>query len=142
MDRGASPSALLGLALSVALYVCCLPFYSFCVNGRCSDWPSWGVLVFGWLGIAASPANFLWAANPLLLLGWLCIAAGDKRIALYLSVSSLILSVAFLGMNKVVTSEGGTPYPITGVKLGYWFWLASTGVSAIASMMMPRRQSA
>jgi hypothetical protein len=131
------------LAASVALYVSCLPFYSFCVARSCTDWPSWSVLVFGWLGLflGGSLANVVWFANPILFFAWIAILIGGRTAATYASGFALLLAAGFPAMKTVVTNEAGILVPITGVKLGYWLWLGSICVGVIASVMRSQAPS-
>jgi hypothetical protein len=123
------------LAFSVVLFLACLPFDSFCINGSCSGWPSWGVLAFGFLGISASPANMIWIANPLLITSWLATFRRWTLFPLLLGGSALVLALTFLFAKTAVTNEGGIPFPITGYRTGYWLWLASMTMACIAALL-------
>jgi hypothetical protein len=124
------------LAISVALFSISLPLESFCVSGHCSDWPSWGVLAFGVFGTGISAANWTWLANPLLLLSWWAIFRRSALLAMLLSVTAMVTALAFLLAKTVITNEAGIPFPITGYRGGYWFWLASMAMSCAASVLL------
>ncbi len=123
-------------ALSVLLYIACLPFSSFCTGtSGCNDHPSWSVLVLGWLG-GGGWSNWTWWANPILFLGWLCFAfsaTAAKRWAAALSYFSLSLALSFLLAKTVVTNEGGVALNIVSYELGYWLWIASMGCFAFSA---------
>jgi hypothetical protein len=124
------------LATSITLFVIALPLESFCVSGNCSDWPSWGVLAFGALGMGASTANCAWVANPLLLMAWFAIFRRSALLAILPGVAALIAAVAFLFAKTVITNEAGLPFPVTGYRAGYWFWLASMVMSCVAALWL------
>jgi hypothetical protein len=129
------------LILSVALYLLCLPFDTFCVSGQCSRWPGWGVLLFGPLGLLVSVTNWTWLANPFLFGAWLGLAIGGKLpsvtsgvAALALSLTALVIAVSFLFQRQIMTNEGGILFPITGYRIGYWIWLSSIAVCCFGCM--------
>jgi len=121
------------LVLSVGLYAACLPLDPFSVQGHPSGWPSWSILLIGWLPLAA--ANLAWLANPLLLTAWYSIFTQGGKQAKSLSLLSLIAAGSFLLMRTVVNNEGGIPVPITGYNSGYWLWLTSIGVALLAAFV-------
>ncbi|MGJ4953958.1 hypothetical protein [Bradyrhizobium sp. HKCCYLS20291] len=116
--------------LSILLYAACLPCESFCVDGRCSGWPSWSVLVFGFWPL--SLANLTWTANPILIVAWTFgLAKIDAILTAVLSASALMIGASFLLANSVITNEAGIPNSITGYGTGYWLWLASMMTTCI-----------
>lgn len=127
------------LWVSIALYVASLSQETFCASGNCSGWPGYGILLFGILGIGGSLANVTWIANPILFLSWLFIWQRDRRLSLAFSGAALIVAAAFMLMPNVVNNEGGVAVPITGLRLGYWLWLASMVVAVLAA---PTRSNA
>jgi hypothetical protein len=123
------------LILSILLYGACLPFDAFCVSGECSQWPSYGILFFGALGLPGSFANLTWIANPILFLSWVTRATQQKVQACVYSFTALIIAMSFLLDRTVVTNEGGIPFPITGYKIGYWIWLTSMAAICLSSLI-------
>ena len=135
------PLSRIFLLLSLALYVACLPFDTFCVPTGCDNWPSWATLLFGWLMTDAGSANSTWFANPLLFVGWLGMLKPFRRynpgkiIAALAGYAALALTVSFYFAETVVSNEGGIAQPITGYGLGYWLWVASAAAFAIAATL-------
>jgi hypothetical protein len=114
------------LIISVLLYVVCLPFDAFCVSHQCSNWPAWGILIFGPLGLpSGAVANWTWLANPALFSAWIFQFVGERLVAAILGFIACAIAVSFLFLRDVVTNEGGVPFPITGYRVGYWIWLSS-----------------
>ena len=125
------------LLASAMLYVACLPLESFCVNGSCSDWPGWGLLVFGWLGVVTGhPSDLTWLANPLLFAAWPLILAQRRRAAISCAVPALTVSVSFFMFGDVVSNEAGIVMPVTGLRAGYWLWIASIGSACFAAVFL------
>jgi hypothetical protein len=127
------------LALSGVLYVACLPWDAFCVHDSCSNWPSWSILAFGFIPFAASPANLAWFANPALFMAWVLVFRRKRWPARLLSLASLAIAVSFLLMSKVASDESGNLSVITGYRIGYWLWLASTGVAVASALPLSKR---
>src|SRR5215471_967366 len=126
------------LILSMAAFVICMPMDSFCVSGTCSGWPSWSVLLLGWLEtfdiLHVGPFVALcWYANVYLFLSWAAVSM-RSRLALVFSALAVALSVSFLLGRDVVSNEGGVALPITGVAAGYWLWVASASLSVLSSL--------
>ena len=131
--------ALFALGLSLGVYVACLVPESFCVEGLCGEWPGYGILLFGFLAVPLSWANAAWLANPLLFLAWIATGLGRKTPAVALSVAALVLAASFMLAGTVVTNEAGLPFPITGLRLGYWLWLGSTAIALVAAMLCAKQ---
>jgi len=94
---------------------------SFCVSSNCNHWLSWGVLVFGFFGMASAyPTNFIWLGNPLLFSSWLKILLRERPPAVACSCAAFGLGSVFLVVTKDLVSESGTPDLITGYGAGYW----------------------
>jgi hypothetical protein len=117
------------LLLSFILYAACLTREAFCVAGSCSDWPAWSILLFGVLG-----GHISWFANPLLIACWLAALFGRRLAAIILGLAALGLAVSFQFETTVITNEAGIANPITGLKEGYWLWLASMVTACIAAV--------
>lgn len=129
--------AFLVLLASILVYIACLSQDSFCVNGSCSDWPGWGVLMLGWIEGAIHPrAGVSWYANPVLYVAWFFISRADRKKALRFSVAALLLAAWFLLVRNVAVSEQGALSDVTGYALGYWLWLASTGLAVVAALLV------
>lgn len=117
------------LLLSAILYAACLTQDAFCVAGSCSDWPAWSILLFGVLG-----GHMSWFANPLLFACWLATFFGRNVAAIILGLAALGLAAAFQFETTVITNEAGFANPLTGLKEGYWLWLASMAAACIAAV--------
>lgn len=115
------------LLLSVILFAASLTQDAFCVSGICSDWPGWSILLFGALGHTS------WFANPLLAASWIAALFARRLPALILSLAALGLAGSFLFETSVITNEAGMANPVTGLREGYWLWLASMAMAVIAA---------
>lgn len=129
------------LYLSLALYVVCLPFNTFCVPTGCDNWPSWATLLFGWILAGDGGANSTWLANPLLFLGWAVMLKPHWRfnpgriVGALSGYAALALTIAFYYAETVVSNEGGIAQPITGYGFGYYAWVASAAAFAVAGTL-------
>jgi len=115
------------LAFSVILFAASLTQDAFCVSGICSDWQGWSVLLFGALGHTS------WFANPLLLASWIAALFARRLPAMVLSLAALSLATSFMFETSVITNEAGMANPVTGLREGYWLWLASMAMAATAA---------
>jgi hypothetical protein len=115
------------LVLSVILFAASLRQDAFCVSGICSDWQGWSILLFGALGHTS------WFANPLLGVSWIATLLARRIPALILSLAALALAGSFMFETTVITNEAGMANPITGLREGYWLWLASMGFGVVAA---------
>lgn len=123
-----NPTTRVALLLSVILFAASLTQDAFCVSGICSDWPGWSILLFGALGHTS------WFANPLLAASWIAALFARRLPALVLSLAALGLAGSFLFETTVVTNEAGMANPVTGLREGYWLWLASMGFGVVAAV--------
>lgn len=122
------------LGISIGLYVLSLTQNAFCVDGNCSGWPGYGILLFGALGLfTLNPANFAWIANPILFVAWGCLWGGRGKAAVQFGIAAFLIAFLFLLMPSVVIGEDGMPRPRTGLRLGYFLWLASMGAAVVAA---------
>jgi len=131
------PSRKASLALllaSVAVYVAALFHDAFCVEGRCSDWPSWTILLFGALALGGTLANLAWLANPVLFAAWILTWFGERVAAVVTALAALALASSFILQKTVVVNEAGLDQAITGLERGYWLWLASTAIACAAAV--------
>jgi hypothetical protein len=115
------------LVLSVILFAASLRQDAFCVSGICSDWQGWSILLFGAL------SHTSWFANPLLGVSWIATLLARRIPALILSLAALALAGSFMFETSVITNEAGMANPITGLREGYWLWLASMGFGVVAA---------
>ncbi|TAJ85022.1 MAG: hypothetical protein EPO41_28335 [Reyranella sp.] len=115
------------LVLSVILFAASLTQDAFCVSGICSDWPGWSILLFGALGHTS------WFANPLLAASWIAALFSRRVPALILAFAALGLAGSFMFETNVITNEAGMANPVTGLREGYWLWLASMGFGVVAA---------
>ena len=122
-----SKTARVALMLSVILFAASLTQDAFCVSGICSDWQGWSVLLFGALGHTS------WFANPLLGVSWIATLFARRIPALILSLAALALAGSFMFETSVITNEAGMANPVTGLREGYWLWLASMGFGVVAA---------
>lgn len=122
-----SPTARVALMLSVILFAASLTQDAFCVSGICSDWPGWSILLFGALGHTS------WFANPLLGASWIAALFARRIPALILALAALLLAGSFMLETSVITNEAGMANPVTGLREGYWLWLASMVFAVIAA---------
>lgn len=113
--------------LSVILFAASLRQDAFCVSGICSDWQGWSILLYGALGHTS------WFANPLLLASWIAALFARRLPALVLSLAALGLAGSFMFETSVITNEAGMANPITGLRGGYWLWLASMGAGVVTA---------
>lgn len=122
-------TARIALMLSVILFAASLTQDAFCVSGICSDWPGWSILLFGVLGHTS------WFANPLLLASWVAALFARRVPALLLALAALALAGSFMFETTVITNEAGMANPVTGLREGYWLWLASMAMGALAAFL-------
>jgi len=115
------------LMLSVILFAASLTQEAFCVSGICSDWRGWSILLFGAVGHTS------WFANPVLGASWIATLYSRRLPALILALAALALAGSFLFETAVITNEAGMSNPVTGLREGYWLWLASTAMASIAA---------
>jgi hypothetical protein len=120
------------LVASAILFAASLMRDAFCVSGICSDWPGWSILLFGALGHTS------WFANPLLLASWIAALFARRLPALLLSLAALALAGSFMFETSVITNEAGMANPVTGLREGYWLWLASMVFAVIAASFARR----
>ena len=123
-----SPLARVSLMLSVILFAASLTQDAFCVSGICSDWQGWSILLFGALGHTS------WFANPLLGFSWIATLSARRVPALILSLAALLLAGSFMFETSVITNEAGMANPVTGLREGYFLWLASMALGALAAL--------
>lgn len=122
-----SKTARVALLLSVILFAASLTQDAFCVSGICSDWPGWSILLFGVLGHTS------WFANPLLGASWIATLFARRIPALILALAASLLAGSFMFETSVITNEAGMANPVTGLREGYFLWLASMVMAVIAA---------
>ena len=119
------------LAISILLYIISLTQVAFCTD-RCRD--AFEVVLLGWLAALFGGAALTWIANPILWGSWLIFKKQPKD-SLIASIVAFIISLSFLGCDRIIEDEAGHKNPILSYQLGYWFWLASFGAMAIANIL-------
>lgn len=130
------------LAFATVVYVAALAQDEvFCVAGKCDDWPGYAVLLFGILAVGDDPGSMAWFANPLAFVAWITILIGRRIPAVVLSIAALAFAAAFMLARTIVTNEGGIANPVTGLRLGYWLWLASLVITCLAAATATRSGS-
>jgi len=135
------------ILLSMAAYGICMPMDSFCVSGRCGDWPSWSVLLLGWLETLSirDVGPFVavsWYANGLLFLSWAGFWMQNRRWSAICGAGAAAASLSFLLGKNVVSNEGGVAAPITGVAAGYWLWVGSALLALLSGLYRGHREAA
>ena len=127
------------LLLSLVVYAAALAQEeAFCVDGQCANWPGYAILLFGALALGDNPANMAWLANPLLLAAWIAAWMGRRGPAFIVGFAALVLAVSFSFAKTVIANEAGIASSVTGLRLGYWLWLASMAVSCAAAALAGR----
>jgi hypothetical protein len=121
------------LPLSLVLYLVCLLFNAFCIEG--SDWPGYGALFLGLGGLLApSVGNLTWLANPFLFGCWIAVLWDSRTAAIYLGLAAMAFSAMFLVAGTVVGEKGHMD--ITCFGPGYWLWLTSIAAASISAFLI------
>ena len=120
---------------SIALFAVCLVNDGYYIDGPDPRaWaPSWGLLLFGWIGIFSG--TVAWLANPVMFLAWIKFFSGRYRTATLFAAIAAALILSFLLTKTVVSSETPTYSKVVGYGVGYWFWLASAVALLIGSLL-------
>lgn len=140
--------------LSLVLYALSLTQTAYCA-GDCTS--GIGALLLGPLGIMVEVSNllsyvldtisgssveftnpigatFIWLANPLWLLA-LVLFVINKKTSLIFSIISLLTMLTFLACSNVIQSnESGGYTAIAYIGPGYWLWVLSAAVIALAAI--------
>lgn len=128
---------IVALILSILLFIISLTQPAFYIDR--SDPDGWansiGLLLIGWTGTLAGGAGLAWLANPLLLFSWIFFFKKPK-VSLRLSVIATFFAASFLMFHKILTDEAGNYSTITVRKAGYWFWLSSTSLFSLCSILL------
>ena len=124
--------------ISIVLFVASLTQIAFTTQKTDDpEYSSLFVFGLGWAGFLAGNtlAVVLWLANPLYLLAIILGFRGKHMVAFASSFTSFIMAVAFPFIEGIATSESGAGpfYPITRLNAGYWLWMSSIIVLAIAN---------
>jgi hypothetical protein len=99
-------------------------------------WPSWAVLLFGWLGMAKL-SNIAWLANIFIFVSWRNIVMKNKIYAIFYSILSIIFTLIFIVTYKDNSGVGGDlRMDITTINIGYYLWLASAVAAFIGSLFV------
>jgi len=120
------------LALSLALYIASLvlPVYQTAAFGGLKSIYGFEALLAGPLGFIVG--HFSWAANLLLWASWAKVSGEDRGAALLLACLAVVVALQFLMGKTISAGYDAVPYrPV----VGYYVWLASMGVAAIAARL-------
>lgn len=90
------------------------------------------ILGMGWLGLI--DLHFSWYANAFLLLSYL--NADKTRISAAFGLAAFLLALSFLGYEKIIVSELPSYAEITAYGWGYFLWIMSIGIFAIAQLFL------
>jgi hypothetical protein len=110
------------IIVSILLFFISCFYICYCTTDRCRT--SIEALLIGWLAIFDGGPGMAWIANPLLLITWILFSK-RHRLALFFSIVTALISLSFLGYNKIIDNEGGTINSIIKIGPGYWLWLSS-----------------
>jgi hypothetical protein len=101
-------------------------------------WPGWAALLLGFIGVIGW--HFSGYANAFLWLSWASLRSARSVRALSFALVALVLAATFLLGHSIPTGSGGdSAYTI---QLGYWVWLLSIGLTAIAAYAQHRATNA
>ena len=125
------------ITISLFIYAVCLSMDSICTTDGCSNWPAWGILLFGWIVMFSSFANFLWIANPLYFFSLIYFYKERIARAVILSFVSFIFGLSFVWCKYILVNESGYLSIITGTEVGYWVWI-SCFFSTFVAMLIYR----
>jgi hypothetical protein len=124
------------LIISIGLFAFSLSQECFCTDNGCGgEWAGAYILITGCFGFFASPAGFIWLANPAMFISWRYLNKKPTQ-SLIASLIAVFLSVSFLFFTKVIGNEGGYYSPIIGYKLGYWLWMSSSVTMLIGNLIL------
>jgi hypothetical protein len=126
---------------SIALFALCLFGDGYYISG--SDPRAWAsayaLLLMGWAGLFAGV--FTWLANPALMLAWFFFFIKKSELSMAMSIVSIGIMVAFLFKKFIISSEAPTYSQIVGYGVGFWLWIASAAMQAIASASVVVRRA-
>jgi hypothetical protein len=123
------------LLLSMALFALSLAQDGFTIEGpNPRAWSSGGgVLLVGWLGLLYDGV-WAWLANPMVMLSWALLKLRRSMSALVCAIAACVLALTFLRVRFITVSEAPTTAPIATLESGYWIWIASMCVAALAAL--------
>jgi hypothetical protein len=94
-----------------------------------------GLFFLGWMGFLGSAwESLFWLANPLYFLA-LYRFARDKGNSIVPSCIALIIAIGFSFLGSFIKNEGGARTEITGMGIGYIFWLASISTLTLGILL-------
>ncbi|MDB4516550.1 hypothetical protein N9089_03020 [Crocinitomicaceae bacterium] len=130
---------------SILLYITSLFFSGYSLSKGNSENYGFFLVLFGWSEVFSEGAGYVWLANPLLWYAWY--SRKNNRKSLVLVLLSTILALAFLFSSHIMPvgtcgswldgSDCG-PIEILSTDCGYYLWLASTVVFAVANILKMR----
>ena len=136
--------------LPAALFILCLPFDAIVFQKICPapgeliTWSSYGLLLFGWLGLLSDGLPAIgWVANPLWLIALLTSGKGMwvPRVASVAALLTCMLSKYMTTRFHLSADEGGV-CRMSAVSLlpGYWLWLTSMVTMCVVTWYGRRAQ--
>jgi hypothetical protein len=126
------------LVISLALLIVSLTqpaFYTANDSADSVNLSSIGIFFLGWMGfLGGALESFFWFANPLYLIA-LYRFEKDKSNSIVPSSIACIIAAAFPFLDTFVKNEGGARTTITGLGLGYYFWVASISTLTLGILL-------
>jgi len=123
---------------SISLFIISLTQKCYCTTSECGD--SIMAFLLGWAALLSGGAGISWLANPLLFASWI-ILKKNLKLAMFLSVAALLLSLSFLMFDTVIANEAGQKHQIIAYKMGYWLWMGSNMVMLLGTFVLMLRHN-
>lgn len=124
--------------VSISLFIVSLTQKCYCTTSECGD--SIMAFILGWAALLSGGAGISWLANPLLFASWFMLRE-NLKLAMFLSVAALLLSLSFLIFDTVIANEAGQKQQIIAYKLGYWLWMGSNMVMLVGTFVLMLRHN-
>lgn len=118
------------LITGVLLFILSLFFNCFCTYKGCV--PSVDALVLGWVELF--DGDFVWLANPLLIISWILLGM-NKKGGMVLALLASLFSLSFLFYHTVLEDEAGNMGTIKNLSTGYWLWVGSCVVTYVGALV-------
>lgn len=126
------------VVIAILLFVASLFFPCYSVEGKGPNTiGAIGLIAFflGWLNF--NLIGIVWLANPLFFFSIIFLFKKKKeRLALFLSVLSLVFCLCFFFVDRIIINEGGMTAEIDQFLNGYWLWLTAIFLIFICSLIM------
>lgn len=109
---------------------------TYCTNVKCSESFSGLIdLLFGWFAALFMGSTYAaWFANPFFITA-IFINKKAPVLSLIFSVIALSIACTFLKGGTVWLNEAGHKGYITKLHIGYWLWISSMVIMAIAALI-------